>query len=53
MRADHSKESQLSAIRPELSDLELENVVGGAGAETFQANANRYDPYKLYNFRLK
>jgi hypothetical protein len=42
---------QLSAIELELSDLELENVVGGDTAKTFQANANRFDPYKSFNFR--
>jgi hypothetical protein len=49
---DHSELKQLSAIELELSDLELENVVGGGSAKTFQANANRFDPYKSFNFRV-
>ena len=52
MRADHSELKQLSAIELELCDLELENVVGGGRAKTFQANANRFDPYKTFNFRV-
>jgi hypothetical protein len=51
MRADYHKENQLDAKR-ELNDLELEDVVGGS-AKTFQANTNRLDPYRSYNFRLK
>ena len=50
MRADHSELKQLSEL--ELCDLELENVVGGGTAKTFQANANRFDPYKSFNFRV-
>jgi hypothetical protein len=52
MRADHSEQKQLSAIELELSDLELENIVGAGTAKTFQANANRFDPYKSFNFRV-
>ena len=52
MRADHSELKQLSAIKLELCDLELESVVGGGTAKAFQANANRFDPYKSFNFRV-
>jgi hypothetical protein len=52
MRADHSELKQLGAIEPELSDLELENVIGRGRAKKFQANANRFDPYKSFNFRV-
>ena len=50
MREDHSERNQLSDIELEASDLELEDVVGGS-AKTFQANTNRYDPYKSFRFR--
>jgi hypothetical protein len=49
MREDHSERNQLSDIELEVSDLELEDVVGGS-AKTFQANTNRYDPYKSFRF---
>ena len=52
MRADHSELKQLSAIKLELCDGELESVVGGGTAKTFQVNANRFDPYKSFNFRV-
>jgi len=52
MRANHSELKQLSVIELELSDLEIENVVGGGSAKTFHANANRVDPYKSFNFRV-
>jgi hypothetical protein len=52
VRADHSELKQLSAIKLELYDLELESVVGGGTAKAFQANANRFDPYKSFNFRV-
>jgi hypothetical protein len=52
MRANHSELKQLSVIEPELSGSELETVVGGGSAKTFQANANRVDPYKSFNFRV-
>ena len=50
MREDHSERNQLGDIELEVSDLELEDVVGGS-AKTFQANTNRYDPYKSFRFR--
>jgi hypothetical protein len=50
MREDHSERNQFSDIELEVSDLELEDVVGGS-AKTFQANTNRYDPYKSFRFR--
>jgi hypothetical protein len=49
MREDHSELDQLSDIELELSDMDLENVVGGS-AKAFQANTNRYDPYKTFRF---
>jgi hypothetical protein len=49
MHEDHSELNQLNDIELELSDLELEDVVGGS-AKTFQANTNRYDPYKSFRF---
>jgi hypothetical protein len=52
MCANHSELKQLSVIELELSSLELENVVGGGSAKTFQANANRVDPYKSFNLRV-
>ena len=50
MREDHSERNQLGDIELEVSDLELEDVAGGS-AKTFQANTNRYDPYKSFRFR--
>jgi hypothetical protein len=50
MREDHSERNQLSDIELEVSDLELEDVVGGS-PKTFQANTNRYDPYKSFTLR--
>ena len=49
MREHHSELNQLSDVELELSDLDLEDVVGGS-AKTFQANTNRYDPYKSFRF---
>jgi hypothetical protein len=49
MREDHSERDQLRDIELEVSDLELEDVAGGS-AKTFQANTNRYDPYKSFRF---
>jgi hypothetical protein len=49
MREDHSELDQLSDIELELSDLDLENVVGGS-EKTLQANTNRYDSYKSFRF---
>ncbi len=52
MCADRPEPNQPSAIKFELSDLELENVVGGSSAKTFPANTNRLDPYRSFNFRV-
>jgi hypothetical protein len=49
MREDHSELNQPSDVELELSDLELDDVVGGS-AKTFQANTYRYDPYKTFRF---
>jgi hypothetical protein len=51
MREDHSKPlHQISATDVELSDAELENLVGGGSAKTFHANTQRFDPYKTFRF---
>jgi hypothetical protein len=52
MCADRPKPDRPSAIKFKLSDLELENVVGGSSAKTFPANTNHLDPYKSFNFRV-
>jgi bacteriocin-like protein len=51
MRADHAKLRHVGSVENELSDSELEKVVGG-GAKPLQANANRFDPYKTFRFRV-
>jgi hypothetical protein len=38
-------------VECELSDLELENVIGGS-ADAFHVNTHRSDPYKSYRFHL-
>jgi bacteriocin-like protein len=51
MREDHSKPlREVSATAIELSDSELENVVGGGSAQTFHPNTQRFDPYKSFRF---
>jgi len=51
MRENPSKPlREVSAIEVELSDVELENVVGGGSAQTFHANTRRLDPYKTFRF---
>jgi bacteriocin-like protein len=51
MREDHSKPLHVvSASEMELSDEELENVVGGGSVQTFHANTQRFDPYKSFRF---
>ena len=52
MRADHPEPNQPSVIEFELSDLELDDVVGGGSAKASPANANRFDPYRSFNFRV-
>ena len=52
MRANHSELKQRSVIELELSDLEIENVVGGGNAKIFHPNTYRFDPYKSFNFRV-
>jgi hypothetical protein len=34
----------------ELTDAELENVVGGVSAQKLHANTQRIDPYKTFRF---
>jgi bacteriocin-like protein len=51
MRRDHSVLAEVSPVKIELSDSELETIVGGR-TKTFQANAGRFDPYKSFKFRL-
>jgi bacteriocin-like protein len=40
-----------SEVEVELSDSELENVIGG-NATTFHVNTQRSDPYKSFRFHL-
>ena len=49
MRTDRSERNQPIGVDLELTDVELQNVVGGA---TAKPNANRYDPYKSFKFRV-
>ena len=51
MREDYSKPlREVSATEVELSDAELEKVVGGGSTQTFHANTQRFDPYKTFRF---
>jgi len=50
MHEDHSELREVRATEVELSASELENVVGGGKAQTFHANAQRFDPYKTFRF---
>jgi len=51
MREDQCKPlREISATQVELSDVELENVVGGRSVQTFHANTHRFDPYKTFRF---
>jgi hypothetical protein len=52
MREPHSKPPrEVSATEVvELSDAELEHVIGGASTQTFHANTQRFDPYKTFRF---
>ena len=52
MRADRSELDKVSATERELRKSELDDVVGGSSAKTFQANGSRFDPYKTFKFRL-
>jgi bacteriocin-like protein len=51
MHEDHSELREVRPVATELSNTELETVVGGANAKTFQTNTYRFDPYKSFKFR--
>lgn len=51
MHEDHSKPlREVRATEVELSDAELESVIGGGSTQTFHANTQRFDPYKTFRF---